>query len=296
MDRDHATGHFEGRIIQSAGPARVVLWDTICLQNAGNEVRALAAIGSEITYQRALEAQNRVSQKLESVGRMAAGIAHDFNSILTVVRGHTEQVLREFAKSDKAHASLRAIDEAVMSCSRQLDQLLTFGRKQCLHPERIDLNEVIAAETGIIRSLLGAGIELIITPAAGLWLVDADPTQIQRILANLVTNAREATPRGGKVIIETANVTVGEGDAAHPGVEPGAFVSLSVSDNGIGLTEEVKRYLFEPFFTTKEIGEGTGLGLPSVYGIVMQSGGHIVVRGEAGKGSTFEILLPASTG
>lgn len=288
-----ATRHFEGEIIPREGPPRFVLWDTICLRDEEDEMTALAAIGRDLSYQKALEEQIRRSQKLDSVGRLAAGIAHDFNNILTVVRLHTEQLLMEATASDKAHAGLSAIENAVMLCTRLIEQLLTFGGKQHLRPERIDLNDVITVEERIIRSLLGAGIELVIKLTSPLWLVYADPTQVHRVLANLVTNARDAMPDGGTLNIATSNLVVGEDDTAHPGVTPGAYVWLSITDTGVGLTKETETHLFEPFFTTKQAGRGTGLGLPTVYGIVTQSGGHIAVRSEPGKGTTFDILLPA---
>lgn len=286
------TKHFEGEIIQREGPPRIVLWDTICLRHEG-EMTTLAAIGRDLSYQRALEAQIRLSQKLDSVGRLAAGIAHDFNDMLTVVRGHTEQLLRETAQSHKAYASLSAIEDAVMRCSDLVDQLLAFSRKQPLQPERIDLNDVITAEEVLVRNLLGAGIELTIQLTSPLWLVYADPIQVQRILANLVTNARDAMPQGGTLFIESSNLVIGEDDTLRPGVIPGAYVRLSVSDTGVGLTEEIETHLFEPFFTTKQAGKGTGLGLPTVYGIVTQSGGYVAVHSEPGSGTTVEILLPA---
>jgi two-component system, cell cycle sensor histidine kinase and response regulator CckA len=287
------TRHIEGEILQREGPPRTVLWDTINLHQAEGETTTLAAIGRDLSYQRALEAQIRLSQKLDSVGRLAAGIAHDFSDILTLVRGHTEQLLQEVAQSGKAHESLSAIEDGVMRCSDLVGQLLAFSRKQPLRPERIDLNDVITAEETLIRSLLGADIELTIKQTSPLWLVYADPIQFQRILANLVTNARDAMPQGGTLSIESTNLVIGEDDAAHPGVMPGAYVQISVSDTGVGLPEEVEAHLFEPFFTTKEAGRGSGLGLPTVYGIVTQSGGYVAVHTEPGKGTTVELLLPA---
>ena len=290
----NGTRHFEGEIIQREGPPRIVLWDTTCLRHEEGEITALAAIGRDLSYQKALEAQIRLSQKLDSVGRLAAGIAHDFNDILTVARGHIEQLYQEIAESNKARASLSAIEHAVMLCTALVDQLLSFGRKQHLRPERIDLNDVITAEETLIRSLLGAGIELTVKQTSPLWLVYADPTQIQRILTYLVTNGRDAMPQGGTLSIESSNLIVDEDDTIHAGVMPGGYVRLAVSDTGVGLTKEVESHLFEPFFTTKETGKGTGLALATVYGIVTQSGGHVAVQSEPGKGTTFEILLPAA--
>jgi len=286
--------HFEGEIIQREGPPRVVLWDTICLSQEESGETVLAAIGRDLTYQRILEGQMRQAQKLESIARLAAGLAHDFNNLLMVVLGQTAQLLKNATESGPDRQRLASIENAATQCARLTAQLLAFGRKQRLAPRLISLNEVIAGDEGVIRSLIGGAIELVIDLASPIGLVYADPVQIQRILANLVTNSRDAMPDGGTVTVATSNVTILAEEAMHPGLEPGPYVRLSVSDNGLGLTEEIRTHLFEPFFTTKAQGKGTGLGLSTVYGIVTQSGGHISVHSEPGKGARFDILLPVA--
>lgn len=291
-----AASHFEGVLFPVEGTPRQIAWDTVTLRDENGEVSSLAAIGRDMTDQRALETQIRVAQKLEAIGRLAASVAHDFNSLLTVIVGHTALLLAETDKSDPQYGPLSAIRDAAARCAGLTQHLLAIGSRQEVHPKVISINAVITAEENIIRGLVGEGIELVIKLEPSLGLVYADPNQIQRVVTNLVTNARDATPRGGKLIITTSGIEIHEGDTRFPAdVKPGTYTRLSVSDTGIGLTEGVSKHLFEPFFTTKEPGKGTGLGLSTVYGIVTQSGGHIVVLSEPGKGTTFEILLPALT-
>ncbi len=288
----HAGFHFVGSIISPDARPRVIAWDTISLSNQDNELAGLAAIGRDITHQTALETEILEVQKLESIGRLAAGVAHDFNNLLTVVLGHTMLLLEQIPESDSVHERLSEIQTAATQCIRLTGELLAFGRKQYLRPTLISLNDVISSHEGIIRSMIGEGIELTIDLASEVGLVHADPTQLQRALDNLVTNARDAMPQGGNLIIGTSNVAISADDAMYPGIEGGLYARLSVSDSGVGLTKEIREHIFEPFFTTKEQGKGTGLGLPTVHGIVAQSGGHIGVHSEPGKGTCFEILLP----
>jgi PAS domain S-box-containing protein len=270
-----ATRHFEGEILQREGPSRVVLWNTICLRSDSDGRLELAAIGRDLSYQQSLEAQIRLSQKLDGVGRFAARIGHDFNDTLTVIRGHTDRLLHSAGdmQDPQIRASLFAIEKAAMQCSGLIDRLLTFGRKHHLRPERIDLNDVITAEEWFIRSQLGAGIELSINRASPLWLVYADPTQLQRILANLVAHARDAMPQGGKLVLETSNEEIGEGDLIYPGVPPGAYVRLSVA----GAPAEME----------------AGLELSTVFALLKQSGGYACVQSDAQQGRTLHALLPA---
>jgi len=208
------------------------------------------------------------------------------------VLGHASQLLGQVSESDRAHERLLEIVRATNMCTALTEQLLAFGRKQPVKPQLLDLNEVIGYAEGLLRSMIGPDNELIISRKTPIPLVLADPTQIQEVLANLATNARDAMPSGGTLTIATAALTIGEDDLEHAGMPPGQYVQLSVIDTGVGVTDEVLGHLFEPFFTTKPPGKGTGLGLSTVYGIVTQSGGHITVRSERGKGTTFEILLP----
>ncbi len=288
-----ATLHFEGEVRPRDGSRRLVQWDAIRLRSPENQVSSLAAIGRDMTYQHALESQIRQVQKLEGIARLAAGVAHDFNNLLMIVMGHASRLLAQVTPSDRAYGSLVEIVDSAKSCTRLTERLLAFGRKQPLKPQLIDLNEVIADSRGLLSGILGSAISLRVNLAAPLMLVRADPTQIQEVLANLASNARDAMPQGGILTIETANVEIGEEDAAHAGIQSGSYVQLSFIDTGMGVADEVLAHLFEPFFTTKAPGKGTGLGLSTVHGIVTQSGGHITVRSERGKGTTFEILLPA---
>ena len=267
----HATVHFEGTILPREGTPRVIAWDTIAVHDQDGQLAGIAALGRDITRERALEMEIRQSQKLESLGRLAAGVAHDFNNLVMVVLEETGELLRQTEQTDPARHRLSAIGNAASQCAQLAGQLLAFGRKQHLRPQLINLNDVIAGDEGIIRSLVGEGIELVLNLESAIGLVFADPAQMQRALANLVTNARDAMTQGGRLVVATSNKTIEAEDTVYPGVRGGAYVQLSVSDSGIGLTEEVRTHIFEPFFTTKPLGKGTGLGLATVYGIIAQS-------------------------
>jgi two-component system cell cycle sensor histidine kinase/response regulator CckA len=288
-----ATTHFEGAIIRRDGPQHAIEWSTIGLRGQDDRLEEIAAIGRDITHERLLEMEIRQAQKLESIGRLAAGVAHDFNNMLTIILGRTSQLLDQVTESDPKRANIGAIEEAATLCFKLTGQLLAFGRKQSLHPEYILLNETIVSAKAMILNLTGDGIEVNFELDPDLWRVYADGTQIQRALVNLVSNARDAMPEGGKLTIATSNLVINVEDKAYPGIQPGKYVRLSVSDSGVGLTEEVRKHIFEPFFTTKPAGKGSGFGLATVYGIVTQSGGRILAHGEPQKGATFEILLPA---
>ncbi|HEY1342315.1 MAG TPA: ATP-binding protein [Bryobacteraceae bacterium] len=288
-----ASFHFEGAIIPRTGRPHVIAWDTVCLLNQHEELAGMAAIGRNITRERALETEIRQTLKLDSIGRVAAGIAHDFNNLLMIVLGDADQLLRRTEKSDPAYARLTDIQKAAMQCTNLTAHLMTIGRQQQFQPKLIDLNEIITGQESIFRSLVGENTELKFQLASSLPLVNADPTQIQRALMNLVKNAAEAMPQGGKLNISTSYVEVRDDESDDLPAKPGHYVRISVADTGVGLSDEAMAHMFEPFFTTKPPGKGTGLGLSTVYGIVTQSGGQVAVRGEQGKGTTFEILLPA---
>ncbi|MCX7913908.1 MAG: MEDS domain-containing protein [Thermodesulfovibrionales bacterium] len=244
---------------------------------------------------KALEEQLRQSQKMEAIGQLAGGIAHDFNNILTAIIGYCNLSLSMLRKEDPLKRYIEEIDRAAQRASELTGRLLAFGRKQILDVKVIDLNKILLSIEGMLRRVIREDIELCIFTAEGGAMIKADPSQIEQIIINLVTNARDAMPEGGKLIIETANVELDEEYASkHIGVKPGRYVMLSVSDTGKGMTEEVKNRIFEPFFTTKESGKGTGLGLPMVYGIVKQSGGNIWVYSEPNKGTTFKIYFPVA--
>jgi signal transduction histidine kinase/ActR/RegA family two-component response regulator len=233
------------------------------------------------------------AQKMEAVGRLAGGVAHDFNNILTAVIGYCDFALDQLREEDPLYRDIGEVKKAGVRASGLTRQLLAFSRKQVLEPRPVDLNEVATGLEKMLRRLIGEDIDLKLALAPALGTVMADPGQVEQVLLNLVVNARDAMPKGGKVTIETENALLDEAYAdAHPDVRPGPYAAIAVSDTGCGMAREVLAHLFEPFFTTKETGKGTGLGLSTAYGIVKQSGGHISVYSEPGKGSTFRVFLP----
>ena len=240
-----------------------------------------------------LQAQLQQAIKMEAVGRLAGGVAHDFNNLLTVITGYSELLLRKIGKKSSMHGQVEEIRRAGERAASLTQQLLAFSRKQIIEPKVVHLGHLVAEMHKMLTRLIGEDISLQATTGKSLGSVKVDPGQFQQILMNLVVNARDAMPGGGKIVIETANVDLDEGYCAlHPYVKPGRSVMLAVSDTGSGMSEEVKAHIFEPFFTTKEKGCGTGLGLATTYGSVHQAGGSIEVYSEVGIGTTFKIYLP----
>ncbi|ALA60458.1 PAS domain S-box protein [Nitrospira moscoviensis] len=240
------------------------------------------------------EAQLRQSQKMEAVGRLAGGVAHDFNNLLTVIRGYSELILTRLAPTDPMHREMEEVKKAADRAAGLTGQLLAFSRRQFVSAKVVDLNAVIMNMDGMLRRLLGEDIiELCADLDQQLGSIKADPGQIEQVIMNLAVNARDAMPTGGRLTIETRNVTIGKGPRRETMVlEEGSYVLLAVRDTGHGMNEETQSHLFEPFFTTKEKGKGTGLGLSTVYGIVKQSGGTIGVESKQGRGTTFKIFFP----
>ncbi len=253
----------------------------------------LEVIAEDVTERRALEEQLRQAQKIEAVGQLAGGMAHEFNNYLGIVLGYSELLLEEAAATEGLRRNVSEIKAATQRAASLTRQLLALSRRQVLQPKVLDVNAVVWETHKLLRRLIPENIELVPVLDPNLQPVKVDPAQIQQILINLVVNARDAMPQGGKVVIETANVELDEEYAGrHIEVQPGRYVMLAVSDNGSGIDEPTQARIFEPFFTTKQEGKGTGLGLSTVYGIVRQSGGHITVESAPGEGTRFRIYLP----
>jgi len=268
------------------------------VSNGREEGIVFEIFAEDVTERRALEQQLRQSQKMEAVGRLAGGIAHDFNNLLMVISGYSEFLLERLGGEPHLRGPAQEIASASERASSLTRQLLAFSRKQMLAPRIVNLNDIATENLKMLTRMIGEDIDLVMTPGENLWSVRADAGQIEQVIMNLAVNARDAMPSGGKLTIETSNVTLDEEYARiHAPLRPGDYVMVSISDTGAGMDPDTQQHIFEPFFTTKGP-KGTGLGLSTVYGIVKQSGGYIWVFSELGRGTTFKIYLPrvASTG
>ena len=258
-----------------------------------NEIIGAVLMAMDISEYCSLEDQYRQSQKMEAIGRLAGGIAHDFNNLLMAITGHAEISLMQLAENDSSYRALSEINKAAERATALTRKLLAFSRKEPIELKIIDLNAVILGMDEMLRRIIGEDVELFTLIAPELWSVRADPSQIESVIMNLVVNARDAMPGGGKLIIETANISIEDKHFhAYPEIKSGSYALISVTDSGVGMSEATKSQIFEPFFTTKEVGKGTGLGLSTVYGIVRQSDGYIWVYSIPGKGTSFKIFLP----
>ena len=240
------------------------------------------------------ESEKLQSQKMEAIGRLAGGVAHDFNNLLAVISGYSDLLLENLDSSDHRRAKLEHIKHAANSAAGLTRQLLMFSRQQIIQPVVMDINQIVRNTTTMLRRLIKENIELAVILEPNLDLVNADPGQIEQVILNLVVNARDALPKGGKLTIQTHNVQIrNDSGQAESGILPRRFVLLEVTDTGTGMDHDTQARIFEPFFTTKAVGKGTGLGLATVYGIVKQNNGRIEVQSKVGHGSSFKIYLPA---
>ncbi|MFL5530921.1 MAG: ATP-binding protein [Gemmatimonadales bacterium] len=267
------------------------------LLSPDGSARQVLGVATDITERKQLEDQFRQAHKMEAVGRLAGGIAHDFNNVLTIIRAQTEFLLADMPADDVRRADVMEIQGAADRAAGFIRQLLAFSRRQLLQPEVLEVNAVITGMESMVRRLVGEDVVLLTKLNPELPRVWADPGQLQQVILNLAVNARDAMPRGGSLLIETGVVELDEHyPRQHPSARPGRHVVLVVTDTGCGMDSATRSRTFEPFFTTKEPGKGTGLGLSTVYGIVKQSGGHIWVYSEVGRGTTFKLYFPLHQG
>ena len=282
----------EYRLIDSAGKVRYLhAIEEPVLDERGEIVRT-NGITQDITEHKRAEEQLRQAQKMEAVGQLTAGVAHDFNNMLAVISGNAELLGDELGKENP---QLSALFRATRRAADLTQRLLAFSRKQMLSPEIVNANRLITDTTGLLRRTLEEHIDIKTLTATGLWTCEADPAQLENALVNLALNARDAMPDGGKLTIETRNVLLDDDyAAAQAEVTPGHYVMLAVTDTGFGMPPEVRQHAFEPFFTTKDVGAGSGLGLSMVYGFAKQSGGHVAIYSEVGEGTTIKLYLPRS--
>ncbi|MBI4957764.1 MAG: response regulator [Myxococcales bacterium] len=254
---------------------------------------AIRDVSERLKYEERL----RAGQRMEAIGKLAGGVAHDFNNVLGAIMAYSDFARSSLPAGSPASDDLVEIQQAAARAASLTAQLLAFSRRQVIQPRRLDLNAVVRDVEKLLRRVLGENVELDMGLCEHLWVAEIDPSQLEQVLLNLAVNARDAMPKGGRLTLETANVTLDDAYASvHPEVGPGDHVMLAVSDTGVGMTEAVRVRIFEPFFTTKPVGSGTGLGLATVYGIVKQAGGHIWVYSEPGEGTTFKIYVPRAVG
>jgi PAS domain S-box-containing protein len=285
----------EYRIVRKDG---AVIWvsDTAVVVSGSYSHPVMEGIIVDITERKLLENQLQQSRRMEAVGRLAGGIAHDFNNLLTIIKGYAELAEQRTGMQPDLRADIQQIENAAERASTLIRQLLAFSRRQVLQPKIIDLNAIVLGLDKLLGRLMGEHIEMVTRCGTNVGHVKADPAQVEQVIMNLVVNARDAMPKGGRLTVETVNVELDSTYARdHVSVKPGSYVMLAVSDSGIGMSPETVAHIFEPFYTTKGSGQGTGLGLSTVYGIVKQSGGYIWVYSEPGKGSTFKVYLPRVT-
>jgi len=285
----------ENHWLTRTGQKRLIVWSNTVLRGPEDAVEYVIGTGIDVTERRSLEAQLRQAQKMEAVGRLAGGVAHDFNNLLTVIAGYAQMLHEGLPDADPLREAASEILNAAGRAASLAGRLLMFSRKQTGKPRLLDLNELVSGMERLLRRVIGEDIELVTVLSAELPRIYGDPVQLEQVLMNLVVNARDAMPEGGRIVIETARIDMGdEYVRTHLGARKGPHVLLAVSDTGCGMEPDVLRQAFDPFFTTKE--SGTGLGLSTVYGIVQQHRGQIWAYSEPGVGTTFKIYLPVAEG
>jgi len=291
--RGESVEHYESVRVTKDGRHLQMSISVSPIRDSAGKIVGASTIARNMTAQKRAEDQLRQAQKMEAIGRLAGGVAHDFNNILGIITACGE-LLRDRVEP-KAEPYIQNIKTAAERGASLTRQLLAFSRKQVVQPKVLDLNERLKETSKLLRPLMGDDVEIVINPQSSSALVEIDPGQLDQILLNLAVNARDAMPRGGKLILETAAMDFDEAfGAQHPPIAAGKYALLAVSDTGIGMDAATISRIFEPFFTTKELGKGTGLGLATVYGIVRQSGGYIWVYSEPGRGTTFKMYLPSA--
>lgn len=283
----------ESGYLRGDGETVPVLMNITSVRDAGGAVLYRLKTAIDVTEQRHVEDQLRQAQKMEAIGNLTGGIAHDFNNLLGIVIGNLDLVRPLVNSNGTADAFVGEALEAALRGADLTRRLLAFARRQPLQPKRLEINELVAGIVKLLMRTLGENIEISLALAGDAWPIVADPTQLEASLVNLATNARDAMPQGGRLVIATGNRSVGANDGvAYPEVTPGDYAMIEVTDSGSGMTQAVRERIFEPFYTTKETGKGTGLGLSMVFGFIRQSGGHITVYSEVGAGTTFRLFLP----
>ena len=291
--RSHGLDNVEVRWKCKGGNVITVRLSGRAVTSTEETSEVLEVIAEDVTERRALEEQFRQSQKMEAVGRLAGGVAHDFNNLLMVISGYTEVLLDRVENKHPLYPKIEAIQQASDRATTLTRQLLAFSRKQLLQLKVVDINTIVTDMERLLRPLIGENIELITRLDASVGRTRADAGQLEQVIMNLVVNSKDAMPTGGKIIIQSANVSLDDDlRREYSYIKPGPYVMFSVTDTGLGMTKETQSRIFEPFFTTKEKGKGTGLGLSTVYGIVKQSGGYVFTQSELGQGTSFRIYLP----
>jgi PAS domain S-box-containing protein len=289
--RGRETRNFDCRYAHKNGSVVPLAWTGVWSEPEQQHI----FIGRDMTERMKLEAQLRHAQKMEAIGQLTGGVAHDFNNILTVITGSADVLLSALEHDPKLHGIAKSIDEAAERGAQLTQRMLAFARKQALQSRTLDLNEIVQRMGTMLQRTLGEDIAVNISTPRGLWPAVADPSQLEDAILNLAVNARDAMPNGGRIVIETANVHLDDAYAAeNVEVAPGDYAALVITDSGTGMPKEVIERAFDPFFTTKDVGKGTGLGLSMVYGFVKQSRGHVKIYSEVGHGTSIRIYLPRS--